>query len=295
MRQHLGGTLTAMAAMLIACGEPVAVVIDADDLLLSFQTTSDTLRAGGQIVATLTLVNPTADTLRFETEDGCVGRARVLRWDEAPSAFQVAGEPCADTARAVILAAGESVVKHWTITAWLRDTALGMDTLPPLPGRYSVRLDTPAPLPDLDAPFTLWPSGYWFGWRRCGFATPILTDSIVVSAELETVFGVLARPYRIHNFTSSDITFGGNWARGTINGVQFGEGWSEIVHVIERQTASGWETYGGTVMVYQHAVRLQPNECLQARNPLADIPTGTYRIRVPHRWGWAYSEPVVVP
>ncbi|UCG87448.1 MAG: hypothetical protein JSW71_02575 [Gemmatimonadota bacterium] len=294
MWHHRGVALSVVAVVLAACSEPAA--IDPDDLVLSFQASPDTMRAGGQIVAQLTILNAGSDAIALETNDGCLGRARVLAWDEDPSAFHVASDSCADTASTVIIAPGESLARRRTVRAWVRDTALGYDTLPPLPGRYTMRLETAAPLPDLDAPFTVWPSGYYWGWRRCGFVTPTAVDSIVVSVDAGKVFyGFFTKPYKVCNFTSSDISLREVGTGGSVNGVRLWEGWFGIGQIVQRQTAEGWEGDSGYLVVYELPVMLRPNECLQAWNPLYRVTPGTYRVGVRLRTGWAYSDPVVVP
>ncbi len=291
--------LSTAAALLIACGQPAGIVTDeiaTDDLVLSFHTIPDTVRAGGQVVAELTISNPTSDTISLETDGGCLGRVSVLEWDGEPSRFYPASDSCVDTATTVIIEPGESLVRRWTVTAWLRGIAPDHDTIPPWPGLYSVRLTTPPPLPDLDAPFTVWPSGYWLAWRRCGFAVPTASDSIIVSVDTETVFyGLVSKPYEIYNFTSSEVWLTeGGFGTMRINGRRLSEGWFNIQRVVEQYTATGWEPYSTSRRSITLDVLLRPNECIQVRNPLDRVPAGTYRVVVFHRDGRAYSEPVVV-
>ena len=297
MQHSLGAAAFVVLAMLTGCGGPGEPVLGVDDLLLSLHVTPDSVRAGDQLVATFIMLNPTAGVVAVPNQDGCFGRARVVTWDGDSVVFRLESEPCSDAGGSVLLAAHDSIVKRWTLTAWTRANALGTDTFPPAPGRYTIRLEPPASLPPLDAEFTVWPSGYWMGWRRCGLVTATASDSIVVSAGTETVFGgTFPKPVRIYNFTPSDVALTGTWYRAKINGVYDGPGWSTIVATVEQHTAAGWQSYSTTISVFDEQVVLRPNECLQARNPLVGLPSGTWRMGVAVGvQGWAYSEPVVVP
>jgi hypothetical protein len=108
-------------------------------------------------------------------------------------------------------------------------------------------------------------------------------------------YGFFTKPYKVRNFTSSDILLREVGTGGSINGVRLWEGWFGIGHIVQRQTAEGWERDGGYIVIYALPVVLRPNECLQAWNPLCRVSLGTYRVGVRLRTGWAYSDPVVVP
>jgi hypothetical protein len=286
--------------LLVACGQLADTGHGStEDLVLSFGVEPETLYAADALVAILGVMNPTLDTVGVETDGGCLGTVSTADWTGAQQAFTGTADSCTPAPGMMLLIPpGDSISTEWDLVAWLHGSEDGGDSTLPWPGRYTLWLHTPPSLPVTEVHFVLRPSGYYMGWRRCGFRSPSATDSIAVAVDsTELVSAALLIRYKVLNFTSQEIRLmEGGGVGGTVNGVTIvqGQGWLAIESIIEKQTASGWEAVTAPRYLESYPVVLQQSECLQAVT--GSLPeTGTYRLRVLLQTGdWAYSEPFVV-
>jgi len=235
-------------------------------------------------MATLAILNPTTDSIAVETANGCVGGVGIFDWAGTHRVFAAATDSCPpDSTALLLISPGDSALAQWSFVAWERSALDATDSVFPLPGRYKARLHTPSSLPDLETTFVIRPSGYYMGWRRCGFGAPLADDSIVVTVD-STYLGsqALFIWYKVRNSTSSSIALIEVGNRGvTWNGVTVEEGWLPLELILEVQTDSGWEAAptGLHIESATYPVTLQPNECLQSvtgYNP----ETGVYRLHI---------------
>lgn len=293
MRQHrFAPSLVLFAtSALVACSGIETTGPRINDLVLSFYVVPDTAHAGDLLTALFRIQNPTGDSVVLETGDACLARLAVFYSDGRKVPFVDATQSCADSATTVTIGAAQTGEWQWGLT--VLDSFAVAYRAPPFPGRYTARLTTIAPLPDLEAPFDVWPSGYWWGWTWCEEAvSPFSHDTVVVAVDSTSrLVGGLRAWYKVRNLTTSAIALRESVARGTDRSR------GEILMHLEMQTPGGWETVSSPIIFWAvYDVPVHPRQCVQTVTGVTSADAGTFRLAVTvGSSSHAYSDPFAVP
>ena len=284
-RRLLGGRagfwLRGSALLLASSGCTEATDV-APEVQVAFQIRPVQVRAGEGFTTTASFTNLGSDTLAVVSGSTCFAEIEIHHGRE-PVSLDGSESQCLAKVTRFHIAPGDTVTTDFPLTAWERRSVSPYDyAAPPVPGRYTVFFHSPSPLPELRAEFEIAPSGYYWGWGRCGLEQAPTSDSVTVV--IDSVGTHIW--YRLWNFTNAVVT-----ARASGGSRQAGD--NAVDAFVDVKTANGWESHSSNFAPFSHEVVLFINGCVRSLQG-APIDPGIYRLRIKHDAGFVASDSIVI-
>ena len=137
--------VVALLFPLLGCSEPVGTVAD---LRVDFRVQPTSVQAGDSMLATLTIANPTADTITLRSGTSCVTTLDALK-DGQRVDIQGTQFGCYDIVTPFRIAPHDSLVRAFDLVALVLEAQSPWQYVePPAPGSYQLRAAMQVNLPD---------------------------------------------------------------------------------------------------------------------------------------------------